>query len=166
MINEKNFKITIPGDDGKAVIYSTGANYDISPNESLFTDEVLAILLKKDIEEECKKIKEEMKEEELERRRGEINHFISTIDKVIFNKNATIVLWKSGEKTVVKCQKGETFDKEKGLALCIIKYIFGNIGYYNEIFKSFDLDEEKTEYTPSVKAFYKSFAHAFSKLFK
>lgn len=153
---------TIPDDQ---VISSI--DYNLSPKEeNLFTDEVLAILLKKDIEEECKKIKEEIKKEELEKRRGEINLFISTIDKVIFNKNATIVLWKNGEKTVVKCQKGETFDKEKGLALCIIKYIFGNIGYYNEIFKSFDLDEEKTEYTPSVKAFYKGFTHIFSKLFK
>lgn len=153
---------TIPDDQ---VISSI--DYDLSPKEEkLFTDEVLAILLKKDIEEECKKIKEEIKKEELERRRGEINLFISTIDKVIFNKNATIVFWKNGEKTVVKCQKGETFDKEKGLALCIIKYLFGNIGYYNEIFKSFELDKEKNEYTPSVKAFYKSFTHIFSKLFK
>ncbi|MBO7694632.1 MAG: hypothetical protein J6T10_18605 [Methanobrevibacter sp.] len=160
------FKITMPKDE-EGVICKSTIDYAISPKEeSLFTDEILALLLKKDIEEECKKIKEEMKEEELEKRRGEIDYFISTIDKVIFNKNATIVLWKNGEKTVVKCQKGETFDKEKGLALCIIKYIFGNIGYYNEIFKSFELDKEKTEYSPSVKALYKGYTHFFSKLLK
>ena len=59
------------------------------------------------------------------------------IEKVIFNEPATIVLWKDGTKTVVKCQEGDTFDKEKGLALCICKKAFGNKGNFNEVFKKY-----------------------------
>ena len=56
------------------------------------------------------------------------------IVKVIFNDPATIVLWSNGEKTVVKCGDGEIFDPEKGLAMAIVKYVYGNKGnYYNAI---------------------------------
>jgi hypothetical protein len=43
------------------------------------------------------------------------------ITKVIFHDPATIVYWQDKTRTVVKCKDGETFDKEKGLALCISK---------------------------------------------
>lgn len=48
------------------------------------------------------------------------------IKKVIFNDPATIVFWEDGVKTVVKCQKGDKFDPEKGLALAISKRVLGN----------------------------------------
>lgn len=58
------------------------------------------------------------------------------IVKVIFNEPATIVIWSDGTKTVVKAQKGEVFDKEKGLAMAVVKKAFGNNGnYYNEFKK-------------------------------
>ena len=57
------------------------------------------------------------------------------ISKVIFNKPATIILWQDGTKTVVKCQKGDKYDKEKGLAMCIVKKALGNQGNYNNFFK-------------------------------
>lgn len=56
------------------------------------------------------------------------------IKKVIFNNPATIVYWIDGSKTVVKCQEGDIFDKEKGLAMAIIKKMSGNKGNYNNIF--------------------------------
>ena len=56
------------------------------------------------------------------------------IKKVIFNDPATIVYWNDGTKTVVKCQEGDIFDKEKGLAMAIIKKICGNKGSYNKVF--------------------------------
>jgi hypothetical protein len=59
----------------------------------------------------------------------------SGIEKVIFNDPATIVIWKDKTKTVVKCQPGDTYDKEKGLALCIAKKQLGNKGSFNKIFK-------------------------------
>ena len=56
------------------------------------------------------------------------------IEKVIFNKPATIVLWKDGTKTVVKCGD-EAYDPEKGLAMCISKKALGNKGNYFDVFK-------------------------------
>jgi hypothetical protein len=63
------------------------------------------------------------------------------IKKVIFNNPATIVIWDDGTKTVVKAQRGETFDKEKGLALAISKKVLGNKGNFNNVFKKY-IEEE------------------------
>lgn len=58
------------------------------------------------------------------------------ITKVIFNGPATIVFWEDKTKTVVKCDKDDVFDPEKGLAMAISKKFFGNKGnYYNVIKK-------------------------------
>ena len=46
---------------------------------------------------------------------------IPEIKEVIFNYPATIVCWKDGSKTVVKCGKDEPFDREKAVAMCLIK---------------------------------------------
>ena len=62
--------------------------------------------------------------------------FKDHIKDVIFNDPATIVFWIDGSKTVVKCQKGETFDPEKGLAMAISKKVLGNdYGYYETFAK-------------------------------
>lgn len=62
--------------------------------------------------------------------------YIPDIKKVIFNDPATIVIWADGEKTVVKCQNGEPYDPEKGLAMAITKRALGNKGnYFDEIKK-------------------------------
>ena len=52
------------------------------------------------------------------------------IKKVIFNPPATIVLWFDNTKTVVKCQDGDEYDPEKGLAMAIVKKMYGNTGKY------------------------------------
>ena len=63
-------------------------------------------------------------------------HWALNIKKVIFNEPATIVFWEDGTKTVVKCSENETFDKEKGLAMAIVKKMLGNKGnYFNQIKK-------------------------------
>lgn len=67
------------------------------------------------------------------------------IQRVVFNDPATIVFWKDGTKTVVKCQNGEPFDPEKGLAMAIAKKVFGNKGNYNEIFKRYLPKEDESE---------------------
>lgn len=55
-----------------------------------------------------------------------------TIKKVIFNNPATIIYWNDGSKTVVKCQNGEYFDKEKGFALAYLKKLLGNDNTFNK----------------------------------
>lgn len=71
-------------------------------------------------------------------------HTIPAIKKVISNKPYTIVLWLDGTKTIVKQQPGETkYDPEKGLAMCIVKKMYGNNKWY-DIFKR-NLDPKYTK---------------------
>lgn len=58
----------------------------------------------------------------------------SMIQQVIFNPPATIVIWRDGSKTVVKCGEHDIFDPEKGLAMAISKRAFGDNRDYYEIF--------------------------------
>lgn len=67
----------------------------------------------------------------------------SEIKKVIFNDPVTVVIWADGTKTVVKCQPGDTYSKETGLALCIAKKFLGNKGNFNEVFKKWIPEEIK-----------------------
>ncbi len=68
------------------------------------------------------------------------------IEKVIFHDPATIVIWKDKTKTVVKCQEGDTYSPELGLAMCIAKKYLGNKGNFNEVFKKW-IPEEKVKET-------------------
>lgn len=61
----------------------------------------------------------------------------------IFNEPATICYWNDGTKTVVKCQEGDTYSPEAGLALCYMKKILGNT--------SKDLNKELHKYIPEEK---------------
>ena len=57
------------------------------------------------------------------------------IETVVFNDPATIVIWKDNTKTVVKCQEGDEFDPEKGLAMAIAKKALGNKSNFNNTIK-------------------------------
>lgn len=77
---------------------------------------------------------------------------IPAIKKVIFNDPATIVLWTDESKTVVKCQDGDIYDPEKGLAMAISKKALGNKGNYcNEFKKWLPEDEEEEEKTVELR---------------
>lgn len=67
------------------------------------------------------------------------------IKNVIFNEPATIIIWKDGTKTVVKCQEGESYDPEKGMAMAISKKALGNMGNYCEVFKKWLPEVEEEE---------------------
>lgn len=64
------------------------------------------------------------------------------IENVIFNDPVTIVFWLDGSKTVVKCQPGDTFSKELGLAMAICKKVYGNKASYNDVFKKWVPQDE------------------------
>ena len=67
---------------------------------------------------------------------SEINiNNIPEVKKVIFNDPATIVYWKDGTKTVVKCQNGDDFDPEKGFTMAFLKKCWGNTGKFNDILR-------------------------------
>lgn len=61
----------------------------------------------------------------------------------IFNPPATICYWTDGTRTVVKCQEGDTYSPEAGLALCYMKKVLGNT--------SRDLNKELHKYIPEEK---------------
>lgn len=112
----------------------------IKSNSSIsryYDDEMLDYLLEDIMKQKADEADKKLKKEIEDKKRRVIKNFINSIDDVIFNEVATIVKFKNGEKVVVKCQPGEEFDPEKGLALALVKYLFGNISYYNEIFKVF-----------------------------
>lgn len=44
-------------------------------------------------------------------------------------------MWADGTKTMVKCQDGDLYSEETGLAVCIAKKALGNKGNFNNIFK-------------------------------
>ena len=67
---------------------------------------------------------------------------IPEIKNVIFNDPATVVFWEDGTKTVVKCQDGDEFDPEKGLAMAIVKKAYGNKGSYCNKLKKWLSKEE------------------------
>ena len=70
---------------------------------------------------------------------------IPEIKNVIFNNPATIVFWEDGTKTVVKCQDGDEFDPEKGLAMAIAKKAYGNKGNYCNKMKKWLPKEEQVD---------------------
>lgn len=70
---------------------------------------------------------------------------IPEIKNVIFNDPATIVFWEDGTKTVVKCQDGDEFDPEKGLAMAIAKKAYGNKGGYCNKLKKWLPKEEPVD---------------------
>ena len=57
------------------------------------------------------------------------------IKQVKFSNPATIVWFEDGDKVVVKANKGDRFDGEKGLAMALCKKVYGS-DYYN-LFKKF-----------------------------
>ena len=75
---------------------------------------------------------------------------IPEIKNVIFNDPATIVFWEDGTKTVVKCQDGDEFDPEKGLAMAIVKKAYGNKGSYCNKLKKWLPKEEQVDTNRSI----------------
>lgn len=47
--------------------------------------------------------------------------------KIIFSGPCTIILWKDGTKTMARTNEEETFDPEKGVAVCFMKRALGEI---------------------------------------
>lgn len=139
--------ITCDAIDGK--IKDAIKDYD---KERIFSDEILATLLAEKVDEKCKEEIEKEKARTIAFKKAKVDDFITSIKRVIFSGNRTIVIWADGTKTTITCGKDDVFDREKGVALCIVKHMFGDINYYNEIFKSLDLeDKTKTVAVPDAE---------------
>ena len=87
---------------------------------------------------------------------GMSSSHIPEIKNVIFNYPATIVFWEDGTKTVVKCQDGDEFDPEKGLAMAIAKKAYGNKGSYCNKMKKWLPKEESVDTNCSLRSIFVS----------
>lgn len=74
------------------------------------------------------------------------------IKKVYFNDPVTVVIWTDGTKTIVRCQEGDVYSKETGLALCIAKKALGNKGNFNDVFHKWIPEEDKEFVYPTYDA--------------
>lgn len=74
---------------------------------------------------------------------GGVNYLAAVApEKIHFNGTATIVEWNDGTKTVVKCQRGDTFDPLTGVAMACMKKMLGTnesgSNYLNDVSKLID----------------------------
>lgn len=67
---------------------------------------------------------------------------IPEIEQIKFHGPATIIFWKDGTKTVVKCQDEDTYDSEKGVLFCTLKKLIG-LEKINHILKLAEIAAEK-----------------------
>lgn len=65
-----------------------------------------------------------------------------SVDRIIFNDPATIVFWKDGTKTVVKCQKGQTFNPYFGFCAAMAKKLYGSNSMLNRIVDTYYKEED------------------------
>lgn len=62
---------------------------------------------------------------------------VDSVKHIINNNPYTIVLWKDGTKTIVKCQEDDVYNYETGIAMCFMKKMCGNNGSFNEVFRKY-----------------------------
>ena len=70
------------------------------------------------------------------------------IVKVVFNKPATIVWFADGDKVIVKAHD-EDFDKEKGVAMAVMRKLYGTRAYFNNVMEN-AIDQNKDEKVENV----------------
>lgn len=68
-----------------------------------------------------------------------------TIKKIMYKPPATIVFWNDGTKTVSVCEKGDTYNKELGFALCVLKKKYGNKTVHEMLEKYVHMANEYSE---------------------
>ena len=108
----------------------------IKKNHSYYDDEMLHFLLKEIEEKKAKETDEKLKALEKKSRRDFIKFITNSIREVKFHDPHTIIFWKNGDVTRIKCQDGDIYDKEKGFAIALLKYLLGeNTSDFNTIFK-------------------------------
>ena len=72
------------------------------------------------------------------------NGKIPEIERIYVNENkrTIVVKWLTGERTKVKCAKGDTWNVEAGINAAIVKYITkSNHAYYKDIHKKIEYQD-------------------------
>lgn len=87
-----------------------------------------------------------------------------SIKKVVFSGPATIVIWKDGTKTVVKCMEGDDYDPEKGLMMCIMEKLLGGKSAVKKLFKKHIPEEDTASIIEAVSHALDELKYSFPKL--
>lgn len=74
---------------------------------------------------------------------------IPAVRRIVFSDPATIVFWMDDTKTVVKCMKGEKFERYAGFAAACMKKMFGSTSAAKSFMERFGVDQAKNEKKPS-----------------
>lgn len=76
-----------------------------------------------------------------------MNRNLPEIEKVIFNKPATIILWKDGRKSVAKCEDGDEYNKTVGFLVAFLKRFFDS-EYVMNLVDTYCYSEDEVVYNP------------------
>lgn len=74
-------------------------------------------------------------------------YYLPGVKRVHFNGDKCIVLWEDGDKTVVTCGKGETFDRYTGFIAAVAKKLFGGTTAAKKL-----LDEKDADFQAQCQA--------------
>lgn len=70
---------------------------------------------------------------------------VPRVEKVIYNKTATIVYFADGDKVISRVGEGETFDRYTGFMACVCKKMFGGTTAAKKLMNEKDLDFQKAK---------------------
>lgn len=130
-VNDANIDLNQLG----AIVTDSSTNL-VNTSYTFYDEKMLDYLLDDIIKKKAKEAEEKLKIKANKKYMKFADDISDCIDRVIFNKPATIIKWKSGDKTVVKCGPDDEYDPEKGFILCLVKhFIFSDTGYYNKLIK-------------------------------
>lgn len=65
------------------------------------------------------------------------------IRRILFNDPATIVFWGDDTKTIVKCMKGEKYERYAGFAAACMKKLFGSTLHAKDIMEKYGVDQQE-----------------------
>lgn len=76
-----------------------------------------------------------------------VNSFSKNVKRIFMNKDKGVfgIKMNDGEEIKVHLQKGDTWDTEKALLLCYIKWVNQNKSDFNEIFNLLDRIEDTSK---------------------
>ncbi len=76
-----------------------------------------------------------------------------TVEKVIFNPPATIVILKDGTRAIVKTTEGDEFEPEIGFAMAMMKLAFGSRSSYKKWVDKWVKESQEIENKKHMKQF-------------
>ena len=94
---------------------------------------ILAAALGKSISETTAKMNKALEGVKIDMKKSTETELNCEVNRIIFNPPATIVFWKDGSKTVVKCHGDQTFNPYYGFCAALAKHIYKSNSAVNRI---------------------------------